>query len=92
MNEIDQERYGTTDMAHEYEYMLYTRISGGTTSENKDVTFPSIIISDDEYQVLKTDGECAKLKIIRTRRGMIWRKFDRTKYESEHKNQYDKCS
>jgi hypothetical protein len=62
------------------------------TYENKDVTFPSITISDDEYQVLKTDGECAKLKIIRTRRGMIWRRFDRTKYESEHKNQYDKCS
>ena len=61
------------------------------TYENKDVTYPSITISDDEYQVLKTDGECAKLKIIRTRRGMIWRRFDRTKYESKHENQYDKC-
>ena len=58
------------------------------SNKNKDVTYPSITIPDDEYQVLKTKGECAKLKIIRTRRGMVWRRFDRTKYESEHENQY----
>ena len=58
------------------------------TYENKDVTYPSITIPDDEYQVLKTEGECAKLKIIRTRRGMIWRRCNRLDYESEHENQY----
>lgn len=45
MNEIDQDRYGTTDMAHEYEYMLYTRINGGTTSENKEVTFSNDVLN-----------------------------------------------
>ena len=62
------------------------------TYENKDVAYPSIKLSKEEYYNLKANGECEKLKIIRTRRGMIWRRFDRTKYESEHKNQYDKCS
>ena len=45
MNEIDQERYGTTDMAHEYDYMLYTRISGGITDEKKDVTFSNDVLN-----------------------------------------------
>ena len=58
------------------------------TYENKDVAYPSIKLSKEEYYNLKANGECEKLKIIRTRRGMIWRRFDRTKYESEHENQY----
>lgn len=58
------------------------------TYENKDVAYPSIRLSEKEYCDLKTNGECEKLKIIRTRRGMIWRRCDRLNYESEHENQY----
>ena len=58
------------------------------TYENKDVAYPSIRLLEKEYCDLKANGECEKLKIIRTRRGMIWRRCNRLDYESEHENQY----
>ena len=45
METIDQERYGTTEMAHEYDYMLYTRISGGTTEQNKSVVYSNDVLN-----------------------------------------------
>jgi len=45
INDLDVERYGTSNMAHEYDYMLYTRISGGTTSQSKSVTYSNDVLN-----------------------------------------------
>lgn len=45
MDEIDQNRYGTTNISHEYDYMLYTRISGGSTYEHKEVTYSNDVLN-----------------------------------------------
>lgn len=45
MDSLDQDRYGTTNIAHEYDYMLYTRISGGSTSQNKSVTYSNDVLN-----------------------------------------------
>lgn len=58
------------------------------TYDGQDVKYPSISISKDEYNILKKIGKCDSISIVRTRRGMIWRKFDRIKYESENVDQY----
>lgn len=58
--------------------------------DGKDVKNASVSISSEEYQNLKNNGDCSKIKIVRTRRGMIWRKHDRLKYELEHQDQYRK--
>ena len=49
----------------------------------------SIALKSFEYEQLR-ENKCAKIKIVRTRRGMIWRSFDRLEYESLHNDQYDK--
>ena len=58
------------------------------TYDGQDVKYPSISISKDEYNILKKTGKCDSISVVRTRRGMIWRKFDRIKYESENVDQY----
>ena len=45
INKLDQERYGTTNIAHEYDYMLYTRINGGSTSQGKSVTYKNDVLN-----------------------------------------------
>lgn len=52
---------------------------------------PGITINRKEYEQLK-HNDCEKVKIIRTRRGMIWRKVDRLKYQAENTDQYSKTS
>ena len=54
----------------------------------QDCKYPSVGISSKDYQDLKETGSCSKLRIVRTRRGMIWRRYSRLNYESEHENQY----
>ena len=41
---------------------------------------PSISIKEKEYEEL-THNKCEKVKIVRTRRGMIWRKVNRLEFE-----------
>ena len=48
---------------------------------------PSISIKPEEYNQLTTN-QCNKIKIVRTRRGMIWRKTNRLEYESNTPEQY----
>lgn len=48
--------------------------------------YPSISIRPEEYELLK-NNQSDKVRIVRTRRGMIWRKFDRLEYESTHLDQ-----
>ena len=59
------------------------------TYENQEVKFPSITLKPSEYELL-CENKCDKVKIVRTRRGMIWRSFDRLEYETLHSDQYDK--
>lgn len=59
------------------------------TYKNQDVKLPSITISLDEYSKLKQSAECSKIRIVRTRRGMIWRRKSRLEYESQHASQYE---
>ncbi len=49
---------------------------------------PSISLTPEEYNLLKTTGECSKVSIVRTRRGLIWRKCDRVKFENKYGDQY----
>ena len=56
--------------------------------EGQDAKYPSICVSMDEYKELSETGKCESINIVRTRRGMIWRKYDRVKYESENVDQY----
>ena len=56
--------------------------------DGQDVKYPSISISMEEYKELKETGSCESVSIVRTRRGMIWRRYDREKYEAEHEDQY----
>lgn len=56
--------------------------------DGQDVKYPSLLISMEEYDELKHTGRCESINIIRTRRGMIWRKYDRVKHESENVDQY----
>ena len=48
---------------------------------------PSISIKPEEYNQITTN-QCNKIKIVRTRRGMIWRKTNRLEYESNTPEQY----
>jgi hypothetical protein len=57
--------------------------------KNQKVDNPTISLSPEEYEQLKKN-ECSKVKIVRTRRGMIWRKYNRLEYENTYKDQYDK--
>ena len=59
------------------------------TYKNQKVDNPTISLSSEEYEQLKKN-ECSKVKIVRTRRGMIWRKYNRLEYENTYKDQYDK--
>ena len=45
INQLDQERYGLTDVAHEYDYMDYSRIAGGTTTQLKTVTYNNDVLN-----------------------------------------------
>lgn len=54
--------------------------------ENPKCKIPSLTIKEDEYKLL-TKNQLDKIKIVRTRRGMIWRKTDRLLYEQENKDQ-----
>lgn len=54
--------------------------------EGQTCKIPSINIKEDEYIKL-TNNQSEKVKIVRTRRGMIWRKVDRLKYEEENQDQ-----
>lgn len=59
------------------------------TYEGQAVDNPSITLKLFEYEQL-CENNCEKIKIVRTRRGMIWRSADRIEYESLHNDQYDK--
>ena len=59
------------------------------TYKNQKIKCPSINIKSEEYELLR-ENKSKKIKIIRTRRGMIWRKIDRLEYESTHVDQYSK--
>ena len=56
------------------------------TYKSQAVKYPSINIKPEEYELLKSNS-LDKIKIVRTRRGMIWRKYNRLKYESTHSDQ-----
>lgn len=58
------------------------------TYNGQDVKFPSLLISCEQYKELKDTGKCNDVSIVRTRRGMIWRRYDREKYEAENVDQY----
>ena len=45
IHDLDQERYGLDDVAHEYDYMDYSRISGGTTYQSKSVTYSNDVLN-----------------------------------------------
>ena len=45
IHDLDQERYGLDDVAHEYDYMDYSRISGGTTYQSKSVTYNNDVLN-----------------------------------------------
>ena len=45
IHELDQERYNLTDVAHEFDYMDYSRISGGTTYQGKSVTYSNDVLN-----------------------------------------------
>lgn len=47
---------------------------------------PSIGIKEKEYEEL-THNQCEKVKIVRTRRGMIWRKVNRLEFEENNPEQ-----
>lgn len=55
---------------------------------NSNTKTPSISISSEEYEILRTTGECDRVKIVRTRRGMIWKRYDRLEYENKYGDQY----
>lgn len=57
------------------------------TYKNQKIKCPSINIKSEEYELLR-ENKSEKIKIIRTRRGMIWRKIDRLEYEATHADQY----
>lgn len=59
------------------------------TYKNQKIKCPSINIKSEEYELLR-ENKSEKIKIIRTRRGMIWRKIDRLEYEATHADQYSK--
>ncbi len=45
-------------------------------------------IKSDEYEKLKTTGKCNRIEIVRTRRGLIWYRYDRVEFEEKHVDQY----
>lgn len=59
------------------------------TYPKQSIKYPSMIIKSKEYEQLRSN-QCEKVKIVRTRRGMIWRKVDRLEYEHSHTDQYNK--
>lgn len=60
------------------------------TYPEQTVQCPSINFSKEEYELLKTNRS-SKVHIVRTRRGMIWRRYNRLKYEQLHKDRYEKA-
>lgn len=66
-------------------YRVIFKYEGQTAKE------PSVSIKPGEYELLKKN-ELEKIKIVRTRRGMIWRKVNRLQYEEENTDQYSKSS
>lgn len=56
------------------------------TYKAQTVKYPSISIKPEEYELLK-NNLLDKVKIVRTRRGMIWRKYNRLEYEATHADQ-----
>ena len=56
------------------------------TYKAQTVKYPSINIKSEEYELLKSNL-LDKVKIVRTRRGMIWRKYNRLEYEATHADQ-----
>ena len=56
------------------------------TYKAQTVKYPSINIKPEEYELLKSNL-LDKVKIVRTRRGMIWRKYNRLEYEATHADQ-----
>lgn len=64
-------------------YKLFFTYEGNTAKT------PSTEFSKEEYDAL-TRNESDKVAIVRTRRGMIWREYDRLKYEAENADQEEK--
>lgn len=56
---------------------------------NPKCKIPSINIKEKEYVEL-THNQCEKIKIVRTRRGMIWRKVNRLEFEENTTEQIDR--
>ena len=49
----------------------------------------SITLTQKEYEKLK-ENKSDRVKIIRTRRGLVWREYDRLTYEAENMDQEEK--
>lgn len=64
-------------------YRLLFTYKGCTAKE------PQIELSKEEYDAL-TRNKSDKVAIVRTRRGMIWREYDRLTYEAENMDQEEK--
>lgn len=64
-------------------YRLLFTYRGCTAKE------PQIELSKEEYDTL-TRNKSDKVTIVRTRRGMIWREYDRLTYEAENMDQEEK--
>lgn len=56
------------------------------TYKNQTCKNPSISIKEDEYKKL-TANQCEKVKIVRTRKGMIWRRINRLEFEGKNPEQ-----
>lgn len=65
------------------EYRIYF------TYEEQIADKPSIQFPIKEYEKLK-ENKSDRVKIIRTRRGLIWREYDRLTYEAENMDQEEK--
>lgn len=59
------------------------------TYKESDADGPSITLTQKEYEKLK-ENKSDRVKIIRTRRGLVWREYDRLTYEAENMDQEEK--
>ena len=71
---------------YEKRFVRYQIVFKYKESEAKD---PSITLTQEEYNKLK-ENKSNRVKIIRTRRGLIWREYDRLTYEAENMDQEEK--
>ena len=83
------ERYSREKEHAEFIEKLGNKMGDNKNNDpNSNTKTPSVTISSEKYEILKTTGECDRVKIVRTRRGMIWRRYDRLEYEDKYGDQY----